>query len=146
MLSVPGDDADAGAAMEPEPRTFNGLGRSCTMKRLVVVAVVFVAAVAVPLRSRAASPKNPFEGEADPVAQGRIDELVLGRLKQLGIAPARVCSDGVFVRRLYLDVIGMLPTAEEARQFLQDPDRDKRRKLIDRLLERSECADYWAMK
>jgi len=111
-----------------------------------VVAVAFVAAVAIAQRSQAAPPKNPFEGDADPVAQGRIDELVFGRLKQLGIAPARVCSDGVFVRRLYLDVIGMLPTAEEARQFLQDTDRDKRRKLIDRLLERSEYADYWAMK
>jgi hypothetical protein len=50
------------------------------------------------------------------------------------------------VRRAYLDVIGTLPTADEARQFLQDADRDKRRKLIDRLLEREEFADYWAMK
>jgi len=57
-----------------------------------------------------------------------------------------VCSDGVFVRRAYLDVIGMLPTAEQAAQFLKDSDPDKRRKLIDRLLDRAEYADYWAMK
>nr|MCU0876066.1 DUF1549 domain-containing protein [Pirellulaceae bacterium] len=57
-----------------------------------------------------------------------------------------MCSDGVFVRRAYLDVIGTLPTAEEAAQFWEDPDPDKRRKLIDRLLEREEFADYWAMK
>ena len=75
------------------------------------------------------SPVRPFESDADPTPHGRIDELVFGRLKQLGIAPAKVCSDGVFVRRVYLDVIGTLPTAEEARQFLDDSDPDKRRKL-----------------
>ncbi len=78
--------------------------------------------------------------------QGRIDELVVGRLTQLGIAPAKVCSDGVFVRRVYLDVTGTLPTADEARRFLTDSDPDKRRKLIDRLLEREEFVDYWTMK
>jgi hypothetical protein len=97
-------------------------------------------------RSEAGPPVSPFESDAEPIAQGRIDELVLGRLRQLGIAPARVCSDAVFLRRVYLDVIGTLPSADEARQFLDDSAPDKRRKLVDRLLEREECADYWAMK
>ena len=58
-----------------------------------------------------------------------------------------LCSDAVFVRRVYLDVIGTLPTAKEASEFIQDPDtKHKRRMLIDRLLERDEFADYWAMK
>ena len=53
----------------------------------------------------------------------------------------------MFVRRVYLDVIGTLPTAKEAREFIEDPDtKNKRRALIDRLLERDEFADYWAMK
>src|SRR5208282_383620 len=57
------------------------------------------------------------------------------------------CSDAVFVRRAYLDLLGTLPRAEETRDFLQDPDAtNKRRLLIDRLLERDEFADYWAMK
>jgi hypothetical protein len=112
----------------------------------LVVVLVLVTAAAVPERAEAGSPVGALEGDAEPIARGRIDELVLGRLKQLGIAPARVCSDGVFVRRAYLDAIGTLPTAEESRQFLQDADRDKRRKLIERLLEREEFADYWAMK
>ena len=77
---------------------------------------------------------------------GRIDELVFGRLKQLGIPPASLCSDAVFVRRAFFDVIGTLPTAREVRAFLQDKDPHKRRVLIDRLLERSEFADFWAMK
>ena len=52
----------------------------------------------------------------------------------------------MFLRRVYLDVIGTLPTADEARQFLTDPNPNKRRDLIDRLLERDEFADYWALK
>ncbi len=89
---------------------------------------------------------RPFESHADVSPQGKIDELVFARLKQLGIQPARPCSDEVFVRRVYLDVIGTLPTAQEASQFLKDRDPNKRRVLVDRLLERKEFADYWAMK
>ena len=52
----------------------------------------------------------------------------------------------MFLRRAYLDVIGTLPTAQEARAFLTDRAPNKRAVLIDRLLEREEFADYWAMK
>ena len=90
--------------------------------------------------------RSPFELPSAPLPKNRIDGLVFGRLRQLGIQPANVCSDAVFVRRAYLDVIGTLPSAAEARQFLLDRDPDKRRALIDRLLERDEFADYWAMK
>ncbi len=87
-----------------------------------------------------------FVSPADIPLQGKIDELVFARLQQAGIQPADVCSDAVFVRRVYLDVIGTLPTAKEARDFLRDEDPNKRRALIDRLLERDEFADYWALK
>jgi len=89
---------------------------------------------------------RPYETSAPVVSRNRIDELVFGRLKELGIEPAHLCSDAVFVRRAYLDVIGTLPTAQEARAFLADNDPNKRSALIDRLLEREEFADYWAMK
>src|ERR1017187_5921306 len=92
-----------------------------------------------------AAAASPFESGATPTPQNQIDELVFARLKQLGIQPASLCSDAVFVRRVYLDVIGTLPTAYEAQQFLMDRSRNKRRVLIDRLLEREEFADYWAM-
>ncbi len=114
------------------------------MKRSLVLVVVLAAAMAE--RAEAGSSLSPFESNSEPAPQSRIDELVLGRLRQLGITPAKVCSDGVFVRRAYLDVIGTLPTADEARQFLKDVDSDKRRKLVDRLMEREEFADYWAMR
>lgn len=114
------------------------------MQRFLVVLAVLAATVAA--RAESEPPSNPYERDGDPPVQGRIDELVFGRLKQLGIAPAKVCSDAVFLRRAYLDLIGTLPTAEEARQFLDDSDPDKRRKLVDQLLDREECADYWAMR
>lgn len=90
--------------------------------------------------------RTTFEIPAPPTPQGRIDELVFAKWKQLGIEPANQCSDAVFLRRVYLDAIGTLPTVEEARQFLTDKSPDKRSRLIDALLERPEFADFWAMK
>ena len=84
--------------------------------------------------------------DAPMAGASRIDELVFGKLKEKGITPAALCSDGAFVRRVYLDVIGTLPTAQEAKAFIKDTDPNKRQILIDRLLERKEYADYWAMK
>jgi hypothetical protein len=96
--------------------------------------------------SLAALAPNPFEGWPDSCHPNRIDELVSAKWAALGIEPAQLCSDGVFVRRVYLDLLGTLPTGHEAQEFLLDTNPDKRRVLIDRLLEREEYADYWAMK
>ncbi|MFO0929343.1 MAG: DUF1549 and DUF1553 domain-containing protein [Gemmataceae bacterium] len=76
----------------------------------------------------------------------RIDELVFGKLKEKGITPAALCSDAAFLRRVYLDLTGTIPTAAEARAFLADKSPDKRSKLIDQLLERNDYADYWSMR
>jgi hypothetical protein len=89
---------------------------------------------------------TPFETERIPGPANRIDELIFSKLQRLDLEPARLCSDPVFVRRVYLDVIGTLPTAAEARDFILDQAPNKRRALIDRLLERDEFADLWAMK
>lgn len=116
------------------------------MTRTLSAVLFVIVSVGAPGPNAAESPVSVFEADIEPVARGQIDELVLGHLQQLGITPARVCSDGVFVRRVYLDMLGTLPTADEAQQFVLDADPDKRRKLIDRLLDRDEFADYWAMK
>jgi hypothetical protein len=90
---------------------------------------------------------NPtFESAAPLSAQSPIDARVFDRLKRLDIPPANLSSDAVFLRRAFLDVIGTLPTAQEASDFLADPTPAKRAALIDRLLDRPEYADYWAMK
>ena len=105
----------------------------------VVPTLVWIGALAQPAGS-------PFESALPPRASGRIDELVFGKLDQLKISPANLCSDAAFVRRAYLDVIGTLPTVSEASDFILSTNANKRRTLIDRLLEREEFADYWAMK
>lgn len=94
----------------------------------------------------ATEPVAPFETARPAGSKNPIDALVFARLSALGIPPAHLCSDSVFVRRAYLDVIGTLPTAAEARQFMQDRSAGKRDALIERLLSRDEFADYWAMK
>jgi hypothetical protein len=92
------------------------------------------------------SETNVFECPAPPIAESQLDKIVFSKLARLNIQPT-LCSDAVFVRRTYLDVLGTLPTAKEARQFIEDPDtNNKRRLLIERVLERTEFADYWAMK
>ncbi len=81
-----------------------------------------------------------------PPAHNYVDELVFAKLRQLQIPPSVLCRDDEFLRRIYLDVLGVLPTAEEARQFLADEDSDKRNRVIDRVLERPEYASLWAMR
>jgi hypothetical protein len=75
-----------------------------------------------------------------------IDRHLFAKLRSLRIVPSPLSSDSVFLRRAYLDVLGVLPTAAEARAFLDDPRPDKRSRLIDELLQRPEFADFWALK
>lgn len=75
-----------------------------------------------------------------------IDELVMDKLRKLNVAPSKLASDEIFLRRAFLDAAGILPTAEETETFLADKSPDKRAKLIDKLLEKDEFVDYWAYK
>lgn len=75
-----------------------------------------------------------------------IDDLVQKKLKTLNISPSGPATEGEFLRRAFLDATGTLPTVDEVRNFLADTAPDKRTKLIDNLLERSEYVDYWTYK
>jgi hypothetical protein len=79
-----------------------------------------------------------------PEPANLIDEAVWARLQQLGVSPAPPADDLVFLRRVSLDLLGMLPTPDEAKAFQADQASDKREQLVDRLLARSEWADVWA--
>jgi hypothetical protein len=81
-----------------------------------------------------------------PPVRNFIDEAVFAKLRQLGLPPSPLCDDATFLRRVTLDVTGQLPSAEEARRFLADPDPAKRDKWIDRLLESPAYADFFANK
>jgi len=91
-------------------------------------------------------PVPNFRWTAGVTAKNVIDRHLFARLRLLRIAPSPVCSDTEFIRRAYLDAIATLPTPEEVRAFLADRDPHKREKLVDRLLERPEFADFWTLK
>ena len=75
-----------------------------------------------------------------------IDTLIDNKLRKLRIAPSELCSDEEFLRRVSIDVVGLLPDAAEHDRFVADPDPQKRAKLIDTLLARKEFIDIWVMK
>lgn len=89
---------------------------------------------------------RPFETTDTYKARNEIDKIVMDPLVKEGLEPANLCSDGVFIRRVYLDVTGTVPEAHEVRRFLDNPRPDKRTMLINTLLKRKEFADYWALK
>lgn len=75
-----------------------------------------------------------------------IDELVLKKLKALGLPPSELCDDPTFVRRAALDIAGRLPTPEESRKFLDSTDPKKREQWVDQLLASTDYASYFANK
>lgn len=99
----------------------------------------------VPVRLAFVSARPDFVWKKIPV-RNYVDEHVLAKLRTLRMNPSELCTDSEFARRVYLDLLGILPTAEEARAFVADRRRDKRSALIDRLLQCPEFADFWALK
>lgn len=75
-----------------------------------------------------------------------IDRLVHQKLEKLHILPSGQTDDATFLRRASLDIIGRLPTSQEARDYLGDKRPDRRARLVSSLLERPEYADFWALK
>ncbi len=97
-------------------------------------------------------PTIPLPGDV-PAAQydglptkNFIDGLVWNKLKRLGITPSQECGDEKYLRRVYIDIIGRVPTSAEARAFLDDPKSDRRSRLVNSLLEQPEYAEHWANK
>ncbi len=82
----------------------------------------------------------------DPRQHNYIDRFVDQKLKQLQYLPSKLCDDSEFLRRAHLDVIGVLPTVAEVEAFLKDKNPEKRSQLIDKLLDRHEFANFWALK
>lgn len=82
----------------------------------------------------------------DPPAANYIDELVHQKLRKLRIVPSGICSDAEFIRRVSLDICGVVPSSDDVRAFVSDNSADKRARLVDELLQRREFVDVWVMK
>lgn len=114
-------------------------GETAIMSRYM--SLIAVTDVAIPLAEEAPDeiyenlPRNNF-----------IDDLVWRKLKSLRLTPSAPVDDAKFIRRVYLDIIGRLPTPDETRAFLADTSPEKRASVVDALLERPEYADHWANK
>jgi hypothetical protein len=99
----------------------------------------------VPVRLAFLPARPGFVAKISPAANF-IDEAVFAKLGLLRMNPSEICDDATFVRRACLDLLGVVPSAAEAREFVGDQRLDKRQRLIDELLTRPEFADFWALK
>lgn len=79
-------------------------------------------------------------------APTKIDQLVVAKLRKLGVTQSELSTDAEFLRRVSLDITGTLPTSNEVREFLANTAADKRARKIDELLERPGYAAWWATK
>jgi hypothetical protein len=113
-------------------------GHGETAVRASFLTEVTTAIVTIPFEQKI--PTERFNVTGTP-----IDEHVFRKLETLHIEPSDLCDDATFIRRVFLDAIGTLPTPAEARAFLADKDGNKRAKLIDDLLNRPEWVDYWTL-
>ncbi len=83
-----------------------------------------------------------------PPAYNKVDELAAAKWKRMKIAPSGLCTDEEFLRRVYLDLTGLPPTADDVRAFLADPkeNRARREAVVDKLIGTPEFVDYWTNK
>jgi hypothetical protein len=93
-------------------------------------------------------PVSDLNGAKFPpiAARTKIDELVLDKLRKVGIVPSPVCDDADFLRRVSLDVTGTLPTPDEVSKFIADPSQGKRAAKIEELLNTPAYSAWWTTK
>ncbi|MEQ9407152.1 MAG: DUF1549 and DUF1553 domain-containing protein [Fuerstiella sp.] len=99
----------------------------------------------VPVRLEFVPERPDFEFQA-PAPANIVDEAVFAQLRRLRINPAPVCDDVTFLRRIYLDLTGLLPTIEQSQRFISSDRPDKRARLIDELLDSEEFNDFQALR
>ena len=137
-LTVFKSSNDVSAAVDEKGLVTAGIRGEAFMMARFNIFTVGVPMVVIPEDLKYQRPQLP--------ANNYVDSHVHNKLHKLRMTPSEVCSDQVFVRRLYLDITGLLPTFEESADFLADASPDKRSKLIDKLLEKKEFTELWVMK
>ena len=136
MATYESNDSEmANAEMDGRISVFERPGSAAVMIRFQGQVTVFRAHIPLGIEVTELPPEKNY-----------VDRHVFGKLKRLGIPPSESSIDSVFIRRVFLDVIGRLPTAEQARLFVEDKDPAKRDKLVDFLLEHPGYGDYFSNK
>lgn len=132
----------------PDILTVSGDGVVCTTGRAgeTSVMVRYQNCVATSRFLAITELPKPESAYASFVSRGYVDDLVLAKWKKLHLTPSPSATDAEFLRRVFLDAMGTLPTADEVRDFIADPSPDKRDALVDRVLIRDEFYDLWAHK
>ena len=115
-------------------------------KWLLLIATLGMACCCVGALGEAAAVVQPFEDADWSTPANVVDSQVVPALEKQGVKLRNPCSDGVFIRRVYIDLIGTVPTPQEVDAFLNDTRPDKRSALIESLFARDEFVDYWTMK
>ncbi len=132
-------DSNDPAYLEVTPRgKAKALRNGASALRAMFLTEVAVAVFSMPYEK--AIDLKRFEG-----GNNFVDQHVFAKLKELHIEPSDLCSDEEFIRRLFLDACGILPSAEEVVAFVADRDTQKRDKLVDTVLMRPEFTDYWTL-
>ncbi len=132
----PNDESVVGVSHDGEIKTLRA-GETAIMVRTLgkAVAARVVVVAEPPMKDYPAVPENNL-----------IDTLVFSKLRRLNLIPSELSGDREFLRRSYLDTIGLLPTLEETEEFVHSQEPQKRATLIDDLLKRPEFAELWATK
>ena len=125
--------------------TVSPMGLVTRIKPGEVTVVIRFNQLQIPVRL-AFVPARPDFKWSQPAAANFIDEHVHAKLKKLRMNPSPLAGDSEFIRRVYLDLIGILPTPAEAQSFIADKRANKRELIIDALLARPEFNDHWALK
>ena len=89
---------------------------------------------------------NPIREYPEVASSNEIDKSIYRQLRKLNIIASAACTDEQFLRRVFIDLTGTVPTADQTALFLSDQDPDKRDKLVDERLESPEFNSYWALK
>lgn len=117
--------------------TGDGSGETAVMARFM--GLVDVCRITVPLAEA--------DGPWPALPPGNeVDRLVRAKWAKLNLVPSPLADDATFLRRAFVDGIGTLPTPDEVREFLADPNPEKRAAWVDRILGRPEYADFWAVQ
>ncbi len=135
LVSAP----DAGAQLTPE-----AAARAARAHQGAELRGPSASEVADAITSQAAS-LRPFADFPAPVTRRNvIDEAIFSKMKRDGVPNARLASDGEFMRRVYLDLIGRIPTLEEVLAYEAETGQQKRVRLIDELIASEEFVERWS--